>query len=175
MKIKSTILAAALSLTSLSAFSQETADAAIPVETSFTTVCSVSGTPTMLDFTNSLIGEARSIDFTITVDCNFANAEAELGIILPSLFNPDGSIVFTQQGAPLAGPNVLFDTAVFYPAPGAGEQTINAQFTAHLVDSPETLAPPTRDFNSFAMAEVFLMVPGAEPVGGGVPIDGGEI
>lgn len=170
MKIKSTILAATLSLTSLSAFSQEAADAAIPVETSFTTVCSVSGTPTMLDFTNSLIGEARSIDFTVTVDCNFANSEVELGILIPSLFNPDGSIVITQQGAPLTGANILFENPVFYPAPGAGKQTINAQFTAHLVNDIETLAPPTRDFNSFAMAEVFLMVPGAEPVGGGEPI-----
>ena len=168
MKIKSTLLAIALSATSLSSMAESAAS--FPVETSFSTICSVSDAPVALDFTNSLIGESRSIDFSVTLDCNFAYIDDNIGIGIPPLFNSNGSVVFTARGAALAPENIMDERPLSIAPPGTGEQTVVVDFTAHLVNDIETLGPPTTAFNSFTIAEVFVMLPDGSNVGGGEPI-----
>jgi len=167
MKIKSTLLAIALSATSLSSMAESAAS--FPVETSFSTICSVSDVPIALDFTNSLIGESRSIDFSVTLDCNFAYIDDNIGIGIPPLFNSNGSVVFTARGAALAPENIMDESPLSIAPPGTGEQTVVVDFTAHLVNDIETLGPPTTAFNSFNIAEVFVMLPDGSNVGGGGP------
>lgn len=162
MKIKSTLLALALSATSLSSMAQSAAS--FPVETGFTTICSVSDSPVGLDFTDSLIGESRSIDFSVTLDCNFAYIEDNIAIGIPPLFNTDGSVVFTARGAALAPENIMDESPLSIAPPGTGQQTVVVDFTAHLVNDLDTLSPPTKAFNSFAIAEVFVMLPNGDNV-----------
>lgn len=168
MKIKSTLLALALSATSLSSMAESAAS--FPVETSFTTICSVSDAPIGLDFTDSLIGESRSIDFSVTLDCNFAYIDDSIGIVIPPLFNPDGAIVFTARGAALAPENIMGESPLSIAPPGTGEQTVVVDFTAHLVNDIEALGPPTTAFDSLSIAEVFVVLPQPPMVGEGEPI-----
>ncbi|WP_394222535.1 hypothetical protein [Alteromonas gracilis] len=165
MKIKSTLLALALSVTSLSSMAQSAAS--FPVETSFSTICGVSDAPVALDFTNSLIGESRSIDFSVTLECNFAYIDDNIGISIPPLFSLDGVVVFTARGAALVYENIMDEGPLSITPPGTGEQTVVVDFTAHLVDDVESLGPPTTAFNLFTIAEIFVMLPDGSNVDGG--------
>lgn len=165
MKIKSTLLALALSATSLHSVAESAAS--FPVETSFSTICSVSDVPVALDFTHSLIGESRSIDFSVTLNCNFAYIDDSIGIAIPPIISPDGSVVFTARGAALAPENIILERPLNIGPPGTGEQTVVIDFTAHLVNDIDALGPPTTAFNSFSIAEVFVMLPDGSNVGGG--------
>ena len=157
MKIKSTLLALALSATSLSSMAQSAAQ--FPVETGFSTICSVSDTPVALDFTNSLIGQSRSIDFSVTLVCNFAYSDDSITIGIPPLFHSDGSVVFTARGDALTPENIMDEFPLEILAPATGEQTLVVEFTAHLVNDIETLAAPTKAFSSFTIAEVYVGLP----------------
>lgn len=133
------------------------------VNGTFSSSCSITSAPSIIEFLDMEVGVQASQDFTVSVDCNIAEASDVVELYIDPISNAVGdmgAVVFTDQGEPLNLGNVL---STFNPVPQFattdGLQTYNFKLTAYFVSNTETLTPPTSSTGNFSsLADVVVSV-----------------